>query len=115
VLGDQQPLKLFHVGKVICKDLTGDGVNDMSVLFQCCTVSSPSPFAIFKGSRTRGWKLAYNTTRILIFGVSTRGRNIILRSPRYRRTDGNCCPSSFRYYKVTYTKAHFKLRRTRRR
>ncbi|MDT7784337.1 MAG: FlgD Ig-like domain, partial [Pseudonocardiales bacterium] len=104
-------LDYYVPGTVLCRDLNGDGIRDMTVLFQCCTVSSPSVVAVFAGTQTGRYRLAYMNSRDLVFGISLRRRKVLLRSPRYRRSDANCCPSSYRRFSVHFVRGQFVLRK----
>lgn len=100
----------FGVTTLICADLTGDGKPEMAALLTCCTAGSPTPLAIFDRTGT-GWRFRYGMTRHPIWGLSRSGRSLILRQPVWRRGDGNCCPSSYRHYRLAYRAGGFKLRR----
>jgi hypothetical protein len=96
--------ELFQVGKVFCRDMTGDGRRERVVEFLCCTVSSPRPWAILQRRRGR-WRIGFSRVRTLHFGFDTavfefaQGMFWAVEEeiPVYRRGDSNCCPSSFRY------------------
>lgn len=106
-------LTTFVVGKVICRDLTGDGAREMTVTLACCTVSSPRPLVIF-GGESGEWEARYALSGLKphpVWNVKARGRAILFRSPVWRRDDANCCPSSFRKYAVVFTDGRFRLRR----
>ncbi|HWT92829.1 MAG TPA: hypothetical protein VN238_07520, partial [Solirubrobacteraceae bacterium] len=106
-------LTTFVVGKVICRDLTGDGAREMTVTLECCTVSSPRPLVIF-GSESGEWAARYALSGLKphpVWNVKASGRAILFRSPVWRRDDALCCPSSFRKYRVVYTDGRFRLRR----
>ena len=105
LIGSRMPVfELFQVGKVFCRDMTGDGRRERVVEFLCCTVSSPRPWAILQRRGGR-WRIGYSRVRTLHFGFDTavfefaRGEFWAVEEeiPVYRRGDANCCPSSFRY------------------
>ena len=103
---------VYRVYKLVCKDFTGDGVKDMGVLMLCCTAASPTPVAVFRAVGP-SWKLAYSSTRRLVWNLSARGSSLIMRSPVYRRGNAACCPSKYAYYKLAWKGKSFKLGRTK--
>ncbi len=89
----------YAVGSVLCRDLDRDGLTEMGVLLRCCTVSSASPFLVFRRNAD-GWKLAFSRARNTVWNARARGKRFVLKLPNYRRSDAHCCPSSFRHYTV---------------
>jgi hypothetical protein len=108
----QDVFEVYGVSRVRCRDLTGDGKREMGVLLRCCTVSSYSPFLIFRPAGS-GWEYRYAKSRMTIFKVSARGRSFVLKEPDYAATDPNCCPSDFRYYRIRYRRGEFRTTRIR--
>ena len=100
----------YGVRRVVCADLDHDGDRDMAALMVCCTVSSYSPVVIFRNIGGK-WRPAFIKTKLIVFRMSRKGRSLRLKTPRYRRTDANCCPSSYRYYSVTWKGTRFRLAR----
>jgi hypothetical protein len=108
----QDVFEVYGVSRVRCRDLTGDGKREMGVLLRCCTVSSYSPFLIFRPAGS-AWEYRYGKSRMTIFRVSARGRSFVLKEPDYAATDPNCCPSGYRYYRIRYRRGEFRTRRIR--
>jgi hypothetical protein len=102
----------YVVGKVICADLDRDGDRDMAALMVCCTVSSYSPVVIFRNTAAK-WRPSYTKTKLTVFRMSRRANSLRLKTPRYRRSDANCCPSRYRYYKIGWSGKQFRLSRAR--
>jgi len=70
----------------------------MVVLLLCCTVASPSPWAIFKATSSGRWALAYS--RITTIATRLRvdaGGDVEEKAPTYAPSDPTCCPSSRTY------------------
>lgn len=106
------------VDRAYCADFDGDGDLDRAALYTCCTVSSPSPFVILRNRGTR-FTIAYAKLASPVFRVRRAGRALVLREPRYSRSDANCCPSRYRDSALRWTGKRFKsnvrLRRAPRR
>jgi hypothetical protein len=100
-------LGLFKITTVICADVTGDGAKEMVVSLQCCTASSPSPWAIFKAGSGR-WALRYSRIKTITarLRVDPHG-DVEEKSPRYAPDDPFCCPSSYRYVRAHWTGTAF--------
>jgi hypothetical protein len=97
-------LGLYEVGSVICADVTGDGAGEMIVLLQCCTVSAPSPWAIFQADSHGRWALRYSRIRTVAFDLAVNGANDVEeKMPRYLPSDPNCCPSGYDYVRAHWT------------
>lgn len=105
-LGGGTVMRTFVVGRVLCEDVTGDDAAEMVVHLQCCTVSSPSPWAIFVAEGGR-WRLAFSRVKVLVFRLDTGSFSpfadgtsklaVEEKIPDYGPNDANCCPSSFEY------------------
>lgn len=104
--------EVFGVYKVWCRDFTLDGRRDMAVNLLCCTVSSPRPLVVFVDTDA-GWQVGWQRFNSQAWRPRSVGRTLRYRTPVYRRTDANCCPSTFRYYKLTYTRAELRLVRVK--
>jgi hypothetical protein len=107
-------LGLYGVGKLICADVTGDRAREMIVLLQCCTVSSPSPWAIFMATARGRWTLRYSRIKTVAFGLRVDGRgDVEAKMPDYAPSDPNCCPSRFAYVRAHWTGTAFQTLRGR--
>jgi hypothetical protein len=108
-------LGLYGVGQLLCADVTADGTREMIVLLNCCTVSSPSPWAIFKVNARGRWALRYSRIRTVAFRLRVdAARDVEAKSPRYAPSDPNCCPSSYQYVRAHWTGTAFETLRGRR-
>ena len=80
-----------------CADL-GNGHTDMVVEFMCCTVHSPTPFAIFRAVGSR-WRLSYSWNgEPPIYGLRLHRRTLVERRPVWLPSDSLCCPSGGNHY-----------------
>jgi hypothetical protein len=121
----EDPRRLFQVYRHFCADLTGDGAPEMVVLLQCCTVSSPRPWAIFQATPDGGIRVAFTAIRVsyvqplrLRGGTGRKARDVVERRSLLRRTDANCCPSGgtrYRYIRWNGTTFYTAERKTVRR
>lgn len=100
--------EVFGVYKVWCRDFTLDGRRDMAVNLLCCTVSSPRPLVVFVNTGV-GWKVGWQRFNSQAWSPRAAGRTLRYRAPVYKRTDANCCPSRFRYYKLLYRHGRLRL------
>jgi hypothetical protein len=104
----ERVLELYSVGLLICADVTGDGTGEMIVLLQCCTVSAPSPWAIFQVGAHGRWALRYTRIKTTTFGLRVDANgDVEARMPDYAPSDANCCPSSLKYVRAHWTGARF--------
>ena len=107
-------LGLFDVGQLLCADVTADGRREMIVLLQCCTVSAPSPWAIFKVDARGRWALRYTRIRTVAFRLRVDAAgDVEAKSPHYAPSDPNCCPSSYHYVRAHWTGTAFETLRGR--
>ncbi len=97
-------LGLYGVGRVICADVTGDGTGEMIVLLQCCTVSAPSPWAIFQAGSYGRWTLRYSRIKTVAFDLAVNGaHDVEQKMPHYLPSDPSCCPSGYDYVRAHWT------------
>jgi hypothetical protein len=108
-------LGLFDVGQLLCADVTGDGTREMIVRLQCCTVSSPTPWAIFKATSRGRWALRYSRVKTVAFRLRVdAGGDVEAKMPHYAPSDANCCPSSYDYIRAHWTGTTFETLHGRR-
>jgi hypothetical protein len=112
VAGDPVSGQHWGISHLYCVDLTGDHRAEMVVLFDCCTITAPTPLAIFRAAKGR-WRLSYSSFYPpLIYGLTVRSRSLVEKRPVYGPHDPLCCPSAFRYWSVRWTGRRWSLRRT---
>jgi hypothetical protein len=95
----------FVIAKLACRDLTGDGAEEMLVQLGCCTGGSPSPWAIFT-AEDGSWDLAFYRSNVQA-GLSFEATTIVEKSPAYAAGDPTCCPSTFRFGEITWDGEEF--------
>jgi hypothetical protein len=103
VVSPEQPLfggTGYVVVELICRDLTGDGAEEMVAELDCCTGGAPTPWAIFV-THERSWRPAFYRTAIQAT-LSVRGGDVVERSPAYAPGEPTCCPSSFRLGRIAW-------------
>jgi hypothetical protein len=96
----------YVFNKLICRDLTGDGAEEMVIQLACCTASSPTPWAIFSASDDGTWELAFHRD-LINAGLSVEGDEIVEKQPALAAGDPSCCPSTYRFGRVTWDGAEF--------
>ncbi len=99
----------YSIHQVICRDLTGDGVKEMTVLLLCCTTAAASPWAIFEEKHGR-WRPAFRRAPP-IDDIGLRGRAIVERLPVYRYGDALCCSSFTKRITVRWNGSRFAVHR----
>jgi hypothetical protein len=97
------------VNLVRCGDVTGDGASDVVYTLTSGGTAGDTQFGVIKGNadgtlsgqilRKKGYKLGIARANRKAFDVM---------QPYYRKTDANCCPSSFRQTRYTWTGSKFK-------
>ena len=106
----------YDVAKLICRDVTRDNKPEMIVLLQCCTVSTPSPWAIF-GRNANGWQPVFDVVdrHLAVYGKGlrvNRAGDVVETLPRYKKSDALCCPSSLYHRTTHWNGSRFVTRRT---
>jgi hypothetical protein len=91
------------VDLVRCGDITNDG--DADALFTVASggTAGDTHFGVFRGDALVLYRQGYKV------GVARHNRRSFdTLQPHYRSNDANCCPSSFRQRRFTWTGSHFK-------
>jgi hypothetical protein len=112
--GDEAPSSVLNARRAYCADFDRDGDVDRAVMYTCCTVSSPSPYAILRNDATT-WTTVYARLSDIVFQLAPRGGRLIARSPKYAATDPNCCPSRLSVRELRFTRGKWVGRVTVRR
>ena len=86
----------------LCGDFDGDGQTDRAVLYQCCTVSSPAPWAVLR-RRGKTWRVAHARLHDPTFKLEGDGTRLITTEPKYASGDANCCPSRLKVGTLRWT------------
>jgi hypothetical protein len=95
----------YGVAEVICRDLTADGAEEMVAQLDCCTGGAPSPWAIFVAEE-EAWRPAFYRTGIQA-SLSVEGDAIVEKSPAYAAGEPTCCPTTFRFGRVSWDGSAF--------
>jgi hypothetical protein len=90
----------YVLADLTCREFTGDQVDEMVVQLACCTGGSPSPWAIFVAEGGK-WRLAFHREDIQAV-LSVEGDEIVEKSPAYAAGDPTCCPTTFRFGRVSW-------------
>jgi hypothetical protein len=93
VFGDDPPSSILEPYRAFCADFDRDGDVDRALLYACCTVSSPGPYAILRNDGAGRFSVSYARLGDIVFSLRPRGGRLVVRSPKYGPADPNCCPS----------------------
>lgn len=109
LLDPRRPSTVYTTAsQALCADYDGDGDVDRLALLRCCTVSSPSPFAVLRNDGGR-FAIAYARLSDPVFRLSPgRRRTLVERTPVYAAGDPNCCPSRLRERRISWTGDRFR-------
>jgi hypothetical protein len=97
------------VSLVRCGDITGDGVSDALFTIASGGTAGDTHFGVLKGNAdsTLGARILYKQGyKVGIARHSSRSFDVL--QPFYAAHDPNCCPSSFRQTRYTFSGGHFK-------
>lgn len=103
------------VDVVRCGDITGDGASDALFTVASGGTAGDTRFGVLRGRSdgSPGALVLYRQGYKV--GVARRNRRAFeVLQPHYRSGDANCCPSSFRMRRYTWTGRHFRAGRAKR-
>jgi hypothetical protein len=78
--------------RVICHDLTGDGVNELTVTVFSGGTAGDIAWVVFKRDGHR-WRVAHQELNVYKLSLARVGGDLVETTPVYRKRDPNCCPS----------------------
>jgi hypothetical protein len=112
---DQQAFDLGEsVDLIRCGDVTADGASDALFTIASGGTAGDVRFGVLRGGADGSAGPLVLFKRGYAVGVARRNRRSFeVIQPRYRATDPNCCPSSFRIRRYTWTGTRFKMRKAR--
>lgn len=90
---DFRPERAFILQEWACQDYNGDGIEDLFVALECCTVSSPDPWAIIevRAGQTRP-TATFVQARKAYLSLSPRATYVEEREKTFSGREPNCCP-----------------------
>lgn len=91
----------------LCGDVDRDGRTERAVHYQCCTVSSPAPWAVLRRRGAR-WRIIYDRLHDTTWKLEPRGADLVTTEPKYGSRDAHCCPSHLRIGTLRWTGHRFK-------
>lgn len=107
VFDDEKPSTVYtKVTRALCADYDGDGDLDRAALYECCTVSSPGPFAVLRNDGAT-FAIAYARLSDAVFRLRGAGSRLVETTPKYARSDANCCPSRLTERRIRWTGSRF--------
>ena len=97
------------VDQVFCRDLTHDGLGDLTVSIASGGTAGDIAFVVFRRVGP-GWKLALAKLREYHLSLVLAGGDVVETTPVYRQNDPNCCPTGgFVHRRFHWTGSRFKL------
>lgn len=104
---DEQAVKAHEaVDLVRCGDVTNDGTTDAVFTINSGGTAGDIRFGVYRGGASPKLVLYKGAYKVGIARHDRRSFDVI--QPHYGRNDPNCCPSSFRQTRYTWTGARFK-------
>ena len=95
------------VDLIRCGDVTGDGATDAVFTVASGGTAGDTHFGVIEGSGDGGEVVLYKSAYQV--GIARHDkRSFDILQPFYRAKDPNCCPSSFRQTRYTWTGSKFK-------
>jgi hypothetical protein len=106
--GHFAPEEVVDVSLIRCGDLTADGAPDVLFTIASGGTAGDTHFGVIQaGADGAGEVVLYKSGYKI--GVARRNsRSFDVLQPHYRGSDPNCCPSSFRQTRYTWTGTRFK-------
>jgi hypothetical protein len=96
------------VSLIRCGDLTADGAPDVLFTIASGGTAGDTHFGVIQGGADGAGEVVLYRSGYKI-GVARRNSNSFdVLQPHYRANDPNCCPSSFRQTRYTWTGTRFK-------
>jgi hypothetical protein len=94
------------VDLIRCGDVTADGRSDAVFTINSGGTAGDIRFGVYRGGASPKLVLYKQAYKVGIARHDRRSFDVL--QPHYGRNDPNCCPSSFRQTRYTWTGAHFK-------
>jgi hypothetical protein len=100
------------VDRIICADLTGDGVRDLAATIFSGGTAGDTAWVVFRADGSR-WRLAFRNLQAYEVGLFRAGRDLLESQPIYEKNDPNCCPTGgFLHRRFHWTRGRFTVVRT---
>lgn len=97
----------FRIDQIECRDLTGDGVNEMLVSLNAGASGQVFNWMIFEPTAEGEWELAFARSGVQVDRLRVRGDVVVEREPAYVEGEPACCPSGNRTTEVAYRRGKF--------
>ena len=99
------------VNLVRCGDVTGDGATDVVFTVASGGTAGDTHFGVIQGGADGAGEVVLYKEGYGIGIARHSRRSFDVLQPYYRATDANCCPSSFRPTRYTWTGTRFKTKK----
>jgi hypothetical protein len=99
----------YQVAWLHCRDVTGDGADEMIVGLGAGAASRTFQWAIFTAGDEGQWDLAFDREGSLVSSIRIRPGGVVVQTPTYGREDALCCPSGYKSTRVVYQDGSFEV------
>jgi hypothetical protein len=99
----------YQVALLRCRDVTGDGIDEMIVGIGAGAASRIFQWAVFTPTSDGRWKLAFDREDNLVSSIQPEGRSIVVQTPTYGKNDPLCCPSGQKSIRVALRDGRFQV------
>jgi hypothetical protein len=96
------------VNLIRCGDLTNDGAPDVLFTIASGGTAGDTHFGVIQGGADGAGEVALYRSGYKLGVARRNGTSFDVLQPHYRANDPNCCPSSFRQTRYTWTGTRFK-------
>ncbi len=101
------------VNLIRCGDVTGDGATDVVFTVASGGTAGDTHFGVVQGGADGAGEVVLYRDAYNVGIARHSSRSFDVMQPHYRSDDANCCPSSFRQTRYTWTGSKFKKGKTR--
>lgn len=97
----------YQVALLHCRDVTGDGRDEMIVGLGAGASQRVSQWAVFTSDDSAHWRLAFERQGSLVSSIGTRDHGLVVQTPTYGADDALCCPSGFKSTRIVVGRGGF--------
>jgi len=98
----------YQVAWLRCRDVTGDGSDEMIVGVGAGAARRTFQWAIFTPGDQR-WDLVFDREGSLVSSIRANAGSVVVQTPTYGREDALCCPSGYKSTRVVFRGDSFEV------